>query len=252
MRLGYFTDKACERLMADIDTNRDKYFSDEDWIPSFFYGSDDYYKMSSVTVEQFTPYHITDNKMTNADKALEDYHNTIRLYDAFKTLTPWQAAQGNMWAYLCHTDSKCRSYIRHRWLDDPRENTIRARFFAPTNESLRNDNALSRLWWYGYLTYDQSAENPYHLTKILLTNLTIATDIIDTLNRTNPERLKGVLLAIDEFKDKLKVGESLTDLVREANLSLNWRAGVTVMDSLSSDEIRSLYLKYLQSAHEKK
>lgn len=255
MQLAYFTDKACERLMADAEKNHEKYLGDENWVEAYFNGSSNYFKRSSVSVENFSPYFIKEGELTKRDskeKAEEDLINSIRLYEAFKTLTPWQAAQGNMWTYLCHMVPQYRSYIKHRWLDDPRANTIKTRYFVPSNESLRNDNALSRLWWYGYLTYDANSEDPHHLTKILFTNITIATDIIDTLNRTSPERIKGVLLALEDFKEETGMRERLSDIVRSANSAMNRHAGITTIGFLSFEEVRNLYHGHLKTALEDK
>lgn len=251
MQLAYFTDKACDRLMADIENNREKYLGDENWIEAYFEGADDCIKRSSVSVENFSPYFIKEGKLTkkdNEEKAEEDLINSIRLYEAFKTLTPWQAAQGNMWTYLCHMNHQYQNYIKHRWLDDPRANTIKTRYFVPSNENLRNDNALSRLWWYGYLTYDPNSEDPHHLTKTLFTNITIATDIIDTLNRTSPERIKGVLLALEDFKEETGMREGLSDIVRSANSAMNRHAGIVAVGFLSFEEVHDLYLEYLRNA----
>lgn len=248
MQLAYFTDKACNRLMADIENNREKYLGDENWIEAYFGGADDCVKRSSVSVENFSPYILKNGKLTNEEKAQEDLANSIRLYEAFKGLTPWQAAQGNMWTCLCHTNPQFRNYIKHRWLEDPRTNTIRTRYFVPSNESLRNDNALSRLWWYGYLTYDSNSEDPHHLTKTLFTNITIATDIIDTLNRTSPERIKGVLLALEDFKEETSIHKGLDKIVRGANSAMNRHAGIATIGYLTFEEVHDLYLEYLKDA----
>lgn len=70
----------------------------------------------------------------------------------------------------------------------------------------------------------------------------------DALNRTNFNRIKGVLLAIDDFKNQLKPRESLIDIVRRSNKSLNRYAAVTAMDFLSYEEIRDIALGFLKQA----
>ena len=246
MRLGYFTEQAYEKLLANVGANQEMYASDEEWLPEFFHGTD-YYKYSSVSVDRFTPY-IAGENLTDRQKSDEDLVNVRKMYDAFIGLTPWQASNKYMWTYLCHADSELREYIRHRWLSSMRENTIQTRYFVTNSGSLLNDNALSRLWWYGYLTYDEALADPYRYTKILLTNQTICTDVIDTLNRTNRNRIQGVLLAIEQFKADINANESLIDYVRECNRSLNRYAAVTVMDYLTVDEIKSIALEFLEEA----
>lgn len=174
------------------------------------------------------------------------------VYNAMKNLTPWQASNKYMWTYLCHANQDCWEYVQRRWLDASRENTIKTRFFATIPGSLLNDNAISRLWWYGYFTYDESLDDPYMMTKILLTNQTVCSDVIDTLNRTSPNRIQGVLLAIEEFKDGMGSTRGLVDYVRECNRYLNRYAAVTVLDYLSKEEIRDIALGFLREARKSK
>ena len=130
-------------------------------------------------------------------------------------------------------------------MENPRVNTIRTRYFVTGYRSLLNDNALSRLWWYGYLTYDHSNSNPYHLTEILFTNQTICTDVMDTLNRTNFNRIKGVLLGIKDFKEVISPDEGIIDYFRECTKYLNRYGAVTSLEFLDFEEIRHLTFEYM-------
>ena len=155
-----------------------------------------------------------------------------------------------MWTYLCHAVPEYRNYIRDRWLQDAREDTIKTRFFVTSPGSLLNDNALSRLWWYGHLTYDKNNSNHYALTEILLMNQTICTDVTDTLNRMNFERMRGVLTAIRDFKDTLEGGEGITEYFRKCKKYLNHYAAVTTLEFLDSEEIHDLAFDYMTKLRE--
>lgn len=251
MWLGYFTEKAYEKLLHDIERNAGKYASDDEWLDEYFGCAQDYYKQSKlVDVNEFTPY--TESERNDSNKSTEDLTNTRLIYEAFRTLTPLQASNKYMWTYLCHAIPKYRDYIRNRWMTTERSNTIKTRFFVTEASSLINDNALSRLWWYGYLTYDKDSANHYDLTNILFINQTICTDVMDTLNRMNFNRIKGVLLAISEFKDKLGDNEGITDYFRECKKYLNHYAAVTTLDYLDADEIRILALDYMVKLRDQK
>ncbi len=244
MYLGYFTAEAYDRLLSDVDTNLEKYKSGEEWVKQYF-GNDDYFRVSkSVNVLSFNPYYVPGVK-TDEQKSKEDLNNVRLLYEAFKSLTPLQASNKYMWTYLCHENTECRKYIMDRWITEPRENTVRTRFFVKNNSDLLNDNALSRLWWYGYLTYDEENKNHYALTEILLMNQTICTDVIDTINRMNFNRIKGLLLAIKEFRELIGEKEGITDYVRSCNKYLNRYAAVTTLELLEADEMKKLALDYL-------
>ncbi|MFU0833938.1 MAG: LAGLIDADG-2 domain-containing protein [Oscillospiraceae bacterium] len=251
MFLGYFTEEAYDRLLTSIPDNADKYAGTDEWIKDFFKNSKEYYGTSkTVEVHKFTPYYTVGAK-TDAQKSKEDLENTRRLYDAFKTLTPLQASNKYMWTYLCHTVPEYREYIRNRWMTNARENTIKAHYFVTTTRNLLNHNGLSRLWWYGYLTYDPDSKNHYALTEILLTNQTICTDVMDTLNRMNFNRMKGVLLAIRDFRDKIG-NEGITDYFRECAKYLNHYAAVTNLDFLEPEEIKELALNYMDKLRDEK
>lgn len=251
MLLGYFTEEAYDKLLHDIPQNTKQYSTDDDWLPTYFGSSDNYYKMSSVDVGIFKP-HYNQGKKDDEQKSKEDLINTRMIYDAFHALTPLQASNKYMWTYLCHAVPEYRAYIRDRWLQEERENTIKSRFFVTTPGSLLNDNALSRLWWYGHLTFDRNNSNHYALTEILLTNQTICTDVMDTFNRMNFDRMRGVLLAIKDFREELAENEGITDYFRECKKYLNHYAAVTTLEFLNSDEIRDLAFNYMINMREEK
>lgn len=247
MLLSYFTEEAYDRLLHEIDVNATKYTSGEEWLADYFGSSDNWYRTSkTVDVADFNPYYVPGQK-DDAAKTEEDLVNTRLLYNAMKGLTPLQASNQFMWTYLCHAVPKYRRYIIDRWLSSERDNTIKTRFFVTGSSSLLNDNALSRLWWYGYLTYDSSAPDHFALTKILLTNQTICTDVMDTLNRMNPVRMKGVLWAIRDFKESIGEGEGITDYFRECKKYLNHYAAVTNLDFLEPEDIQDLAYNYMMT-----
>ena len=251
MLLGYLTEEAYDRLLHSIPENAERYSGADDWLPAFFGSNEGYYKMSAVDVSMFTPSY-SPGKKTDAQKSAEDLVNTRMIYDAFHKLTPLQASNKYMWTYLCHAIPEYRDYIRDRWMQEERENTIKSRFFVTTSGSLLNDNALSRLWWYGYLTYDEKNANHYALTEILFTNQTICTDVMDTFNRMNYDRMKGVLLAIKDFKETIGESEGITDYFRECKKYLNHYAAVTAMEFLDSEEIRDLAFNYMLKLREER
>ncbi len=251
MLLGYFTEEAYDNLLHDIPQNSEYYKGDEDWLPLYFAGKENFFKNSTVDVNVFSPCYAS-GKKDDAQKAQEDLVNTRMLYDAFNNLTPLQASNKYMWTYLCHAIPEYRAYIKDRWMQEERDNTIKNRFFVTTPASLLNDNALSRLWWYGYLTYDKKNSNHYELTEVLLTNQTICTDVMDTFNRMNYDRMRGILLAIKDFKDAISEKEGITDYFRECKKYLNHYAAVTVLEYLESEEIHDLAFNYMMKLREEK
>lgn len=252
MLLGYFTEEAYEQLIHNIPDNSDKYSTNDEWLAEYFGSVDGYFKISkTVDVGRFIPSY-TSGKKNDVQKNTEDLINTRLLYDAFRGLSPLQATNKYMWTYLCHAIPEYRDYICDRWMQEERENTIINRYFVTSTGSLLNDNALSRLWWYGYLTYDKENSNPYALTEVLFTNQTICTDVMDTLNRTNFKRMKGVLLGIKQFKEELNENEGITEYFRECKKYLNHYGAVTNMNFLEPEEIQKLTYDYMVKLRESK
>ena len=87
---------------------------------------------------------------------------------------------------------------------------------------------------------------------ILFTNQTICTDVMDTFNRMNYDRMRGVLLAIRDFKEELSENEGITEYFRECKKYLNHYAAVTTLEFLDSDEIRDLAFNYMMKLREER
>lgn len=231
MLLGFFTEEAYNRLLDAVDENIDKYKSAENWVPNFFGPNVEWHGISSQQVRKFNPYYSGAK-----DKSEDDCENAIQLHQAFK-ISPLQATNKYMWAYMCHVDEACRKYMHYRWSDSKPEQ----RYFVPGDGmGLYYFNGLSRLWWWAHLTYDPDSANPYALTKILFENQMLGKDILDTLNRANFQRIKGILLAIQDFKATLEPREAVTTYFRECKKELNRAAAVSMFDFLDYEDIRQI------------
>ena len=70
MQLGFFTEESYEKLVNDISANAEKYMTDGEWLTEYF-GNNDYYKISTVEVDRFTPSYAP-GKKDDAQKSLDD------------------------------------------------------------------------------------------------------------------------------------------------------------------------------------
>ena len=231
MFLGYFTEEAYDKLLNDVDVNLEKYSGTEEWLTEYF-GNDAYFALSSVEVNKFNPYYTGGG---NEDE--NDFINARNLYEAFK-ITPLQATNKYMWAYMCHCNQECRKYIQTRW----GKSSVSDRYFVSGDGlGLYYWNALSRLWWWAHLTYDKdNTRDPYALTKILFENQMVGRDFLGTLNGRNFNRTKGVLLALKDFKELVGPKEGIDKYFRESNKILNRYAAINVFDFLDAEEIKKI------------
>jgi hypothetical protein len=82
-----------------------------------------------------------------------DMKNSIVIGEAFSQLTPALANEERVWARLSHVEAI--DYARARWLTGADRSKlpslINAHFFARSQTVIRDDNALSRLWWNYYI-----------------------------------------------------------------------------------------------------
>ena len=246
MNLPIFTIDAYNRLKADAESNLSKYLNKETWLDKYF-ENETYYKESSVYVPKIILSTLPD-KATDDEKNITDLSNVQLFYGKYKDiLTPQTACNYLMWSALSHL--YYQNYIVDRWQKDTSELNITGRFFATKGRvSLIYYNAVSRLWWCGYITYDETNEktDPYHLTKILLSAQQIYKDFTDTSYSTNKIIAKGVLLALKEIKIELGDDVSILKCFREFNKYFNHYGAVTILDFLSEDEIKDITLNYMR------
>jgi hypothetical protein len=99
-------------------------------------------------------------------------------------------------------------------------------------------NGLARLWWYGHVTHDPERQNPYELTRVLLSTL----DITQQIMERNFGRIENVRTGFLEFllrnqKKLLGPGNKKRWYIRQLAIYLNLRGGVTLLDVLSKTDV---------------
>ncbi len=91
-----------------------------------------------------------------------DVANSKRLHAALSGMTPAIAADERIWTRLTHVE--CLEYSRERWLTGKTEDAlitaIKLHMFASGVTGIRDDNALSRLWWNMHIASIADPEDP--------------------------------------------------------------------------------------------
>lgn len=251
MNLIYFTKDAYKLLKKDLNLNKDNYYSEDPWLDEYFAtaGLDEFYKTSSITVPNIELICIGDDTET---KNSDDLINIKSLYNEYKDkITPLQASDPLLWSALCHITFK--DYILKRWKKADDTVSIDKRFFATEGRSsLLYYNAISRLWWSGYLTYDEERKstNPWYLTETLFSAQQIQKDLFDQPFSMNKNIVKGLLSALKRIQDEQ--GNACTTIFRKCCDSyLNHYGAVSILDTLTSDEIENIAYTYMKSIVEK-
>lgn len=166
----------------------------------------------------------------------KDLENTKILYDAYRSLTPTQASDPRLWTYLCHVTHW--NYMKHRWpLNEAKKplNRIRDRYFLrKLNLEGLTRNGISRLWWYGYLTFDENRKDPWELTNILLSRADLTVGITERGLGCND----NIRIAILEFLLENPLIKKNEDLTRELFVRVNLLGGVKNLPFLGIKELK--------------
>ncbi len=246
MNLIYFTKEAYKWLKKDLDVNKDKYYRDDPWLSEYFakVGLDEFYKTSSIVVSNLQ---LSCSGDDVESKNNDDLLNIKLLYSDYKDkITPLQASDPLLWSALCHIPFK--EYVLQRWKKDDGTVRLDQRFFATEGRaSLLYYNAISRLWWSGYLTYDETraSTNPWHLTETLFSAQQIQKDLFDQSFSMNRTVVKGLLSALKIMQEEN--GNKCTAIFRACCDSyINHYGAVSILDTLSADDIETIAYNYMK------
>ena len=239
MKLKYIKNGERDDLKANIRNNIDSYELNSQWLVDYFVG-DNWFRESK--------YHMPDNvqlKIPEGANRLFDFENTKIIYEAFKDIPLSVAIDERFWSYLTHVTFW--EYMRKRW---PVENGKKSPdgpigylrehyFFMPNKDRALIRNGISRLWWYGYLTYDDTRDNPFELTEALLEKLDIAQQLLERSYSRNQIITRTILSLLVEKKI---AGESFSirQKFRALVMHLNALGGVTILDALNESDIRDI------------
>ena len=178
---------------------------------------------------------------------LKEIENTKIIYEAFRGLTPTQASDPRLWTYLTHVTFW--EYMQKRWpvteqALGKKQNYIKERYLLPTaNLRTLTHNGISRLWWFGYLTYDENRENPWELTETLLKGTDLPTSLLERAIGTNRNIRNGVLEFFCE-NPALITSKSVQEILKMLNLV----GGVKNLPFLDANEIKEIMNKLKKAA----
>lgn len=251
MRIKYFTDKAYETLLDNINQTKEKYSNAEAWVPEYFDGKE-YCLDSRIESNGFAP-------SEEGEQNASDLVNTRIVYDALDILTPQQATNPYLWSYLSMVPYW--SYTKWRWgkaspepseddeastPEEKRSVNIKQRFMCMPYRIGLLRNSISRLWWYGYLSHQPGPQSQrYELTQLLLSNSDLCQSIIERNFSMNRDICLGILKAIKSINDENPKNPVVMVEWRSLCRHLNRFGAVTVLDSMSKEEIIKMSKEYI-------
>lgn len=243
MKLRFYKKDVLDKLRTGTRENLIKYRDEEtnDWLNSDFGFTE-----SAAEIPEFDG-NCGFLKLGGIET---DCENSIALFERFKKLTRRQASMETFWCCLCHSVPEFYAYTRERWLSKDAENlkesTVVAHFFGQQERDLRADNALARLWWGAFVSYDEkNSDDSFALTRVLWKNNTRFTDFMDTFNSHSRSRARGVLRALKARDENGKYNTNSDDF-RALNKALNWLSVADPLDFWEEDDIFRYALNFFE------
>lgn len=136
------------------------------------------------------------DRSTPQNVASVDLANSIIVGEAISGLSPATANEERVWARLSHVEAI--EYCRARWIagrdEAKHEDLIRAHFFAPTQTGIRDDHALSRLWWNYQIARSCMPEDVPGALALIMKTADIRSNFVERIWMTSRRNIAGAVL----------------------------------------------------------
>lgn len=234
MKLPFFSGRFVSRLRQSAAANAPRYQSDVPWLDEFAGGKP--YMLESRFIVDPAPSLIT----SRDGNPKHDAENARRVFTWLRQLTPVVAMEERLWSCLSH--GVFSDYMRARWPVDSDSVVHRRYLFEGQTFSALSRNGISRLWWAGYLTIDESRKNTFELTDILFLRQDIQVAVLERSFGKCRKVRTAVLEFLRDHRDWLaeeSFGKRIQVLVRELNLL----GGVAILDAMPAAEIRKFLMR---------
>jgi len=128
-----------------------------------------------------------------------------------------------------------------RWPVGPGTDVRQRYFYSSSKSPVRN--GIARLWWYGHLSCDQTRNDPYELTAVLVRRHDVAHNLLERSLGRSRRVTKAILEVI---LDRERAGNEVDrDQYRGMLKHLNRMGGVTILDALAQGDIADIVRQQL-------
>jgi len=245
VKLPFFSEEALMDLRTNYEVYKEHYYNrDGRWF-------DEYLKRDNRVLESKFEFEMPKFNF-DEDYSVSDRENVKIMYGALKHLPPSVAAQEKIWSCLAHTYFRDYTFYRlKKELDSKNDSRINsALFFKSGKNRSYFVHVLAKLWWVGYLTFDENnKDDPYWLTDFYCERDFTGKNIVffSSSFTSNREITKGVLKAL------INLQREGVKIKREHYISaaryLNIIGGARVLDILTSGEIELMVTNRLKEQY---
>ncbi len=242
MKLQFISEETLADLRNNFEDYKQYYYNrDDDWFNQYF-------SEPGRVLESKIDFVLPQLNM-DKDYAISDRENVKILYESLDHLTESQATQERLWAGLAHLQLRDFAFYRMRedieLKNDKRINT--SLFYPYGIKRSLFVHILARLWWVGYMTYDQkNNENPYWLTDFLTERAFSSRSLLHfsndfTANKTISQGVLKTLYNLQQNGLEIKREHFV-----EANKHLNVVGGAMILDLLTVDDVEDMITAHLE------
>lgn len=229
MKIKYITEDDLYAIKSNLKGILKNVIQDQSCSVSDLFEKENLIKETGMEIKDFR----LDMSQPRGNESLTDAENVQRVYNHMKFLSDSQASDERVWT--AYTFSEFLDYMIYRW---PARNTVdlqnRYLFGYSIQRSLFR-NGVSRLWWLGRFTFDETRTDPYELTKFLCKDQDYIESICGRNIFNNPDIGLAVIAALsDAEKNNITVNR---DVVRELAKYVNLLAGTYLLDALNREEM---------------
>jgi hypothetical protein len=232
-QLKYLSDKALTHLRRETGSNLSRYRTD-----GFQDFANDPGWDIALGIEYDDEYLALLDRSTPRSIASVDLANSKIVGKALERLTPTLANEERIWVRLSHVDAF--DYSRARWLipatDDNLPSLVEKHFFASTQTRIRDDHALSRLWWNYEIAKTCSPDNVDSALDLILRTADIRSNFVERIWMTSRRSIASAVLKAMQADPWIT---SVQQNFREFMKSLNKLGGGIVFESLTESEIEA-------------
>jgi hypothetical protein len=179
------------------------------------------------------------NLVSPVNGELYDVENCKSSHRSMPGLTPYEARDERLWAYLTHTFML--EYARKRWPIPPDAATavghVRAHFFAREQRQIERDNAASRLWWMAHLCGRVKGLRLSDSLRVFLYRTDVRASIIE--RPTVSQNLNLFSMIIRRLQDSYVGHKRLFErnTFRKLMQEINSIGGAQLLDAMTEEEI---------------
>lgn len=166
-----------------------------------------------------------------------DLRNSKIIGEALSELTPSLANEELIWVRLSHIEAF--KYSQARWLyksvdDKTMISSIKKHMFASNQTAIRDDHAVSRLWWNFYIAKTSMPNSTDGALELILKTADIRSNFVERIWMTSRRPIAGGVLRAMKTRPELTASESN---FREFMKVINRNGGGVVFEALDEKEI---------------